>query len=69
MSFGSFVVSDSFFDLLTEVSHLGLLFSVHIFSFLDEGSKNTSAKYGEWDARKKNIAALLKRTHVDHLLA
>ena len=30
-SFGSFVVSDSLFDLLADVSHLGLVFSVHIF--------------------------------------
>ena len=37
MSFGSFVVSDSLFDLLADVSHLGLVFSVHILLFFDEG--------------------------------
>ena len=30
------VVSDSFFDVLADVFHLGLLPSVHILSFLDE---------------------------------
>ena len=33
MSCGSFVVSDSLFDLLADVSHLGLVFSVHFFFF------------------------------------
>ena len=32
-SFSSFVVSGSFFDLLADVSHLGLFFSVHICLF------------------------------------
>ena len=31
MSSGSFVVPDSLFDLLTDVPHLGLIFSVHVF--------------------------------------
>ena len=35
--FGSFVVSDSLFDLLAEVSHLGLVFSVH-FSIMAKSS-------------------------------
>ena len=38
VSFGSFVVSDSLFDLLTDVSHLSLVFSVHFSSF-DEGQE------------------------------
>ena len=37
MSFGSFVVSDSLFDFLADVYHLGLVFSVHIFSSFDDG--------------------------------
>ena len=37
MSFGSFVVSDSVYDLLADVSHLGLVWSVHVFSYFDEG--------------------------------
>ena len=32
MAFGSFFVSDTLFDLLADVSHLGLVFSVHISS-------------------------------------
>ena len=38
MSFGSFVVSDSFFDLLADVSHLGLLLSFHFFSMRAKSS-------------------------------
>ena len=38
MPFGSFVVSDTLFDLLADISHLGLVFSVNIFSSFDEGS-------------------------------
>ena len=37
MLFGSFVVSDPFFDLLPDVSHLGLLLFGHNLSSLDEG--------------------------------
>ena len=37
MSFGSFVVSDTLFDVLADVSHLGLVFSVNLFSSFDEG--------------------------------
>ena len=39
MSFGSFVVSDTLFDLLADVSHLGLVCSVHVFSSFDEGQE------------------------------
>ena len=37
MSFGSFVVSDCFLTFLLMSSHLGLILSVHLLSFLDEG--------------------------------
>ena len=39
ISFGTFVVSDSLFDVHADVSHWGLVFSVHIFSLSDEGQE------------------------------
>ena len=37
VSFGFSVVSDTLFDLFADVSHLGLVLSVHISSSFDEG--------------------------------
>ena len=52
-----FDVSDSFFDLLAEVSHLGLLFSV-FFLFSMRARKTPVQNMGVGTPEKKNIASL-----------